>query len=139
MMMLRNSRVLRAIPLLIAVCFVSFPAQAQYGGGSGAAHDPYLIYTGCIDGQKYSMWPFIHLVKIWNKNKPTKKKQVIPLKQFMSYRHFYKMTVHNQRYSGCGFIVFLFIRLLETNIKIFQCFFGRTKCVPTAILTTTYT
>jgi len=32
----------------------------------------------CIDGQKYSMWPFIHLVNIRNKNKPKKKKQVIP-------------------------------------------------------------
>ncbi|MCP4263432.1 MAG: hypothetical protein GY774_38880, partial [Planctomycetes bacterium] len=41
----RNSRVLRTIPLLIAVCFVSLPAQAQYGGGSGSARRPYLIYT----------------------------------------------------------------------------------------------
>jgi len=40
-----NSRVLRVIPLLIAVCLVSFPAQAQYGGGSGTAEEPYLIYT----------------------------------------------------------------------------------------------
>ena len=43
--MARNSRVLRTIPLLIAVCFVSFPAQAQYGGGIGEPNDPYLIYT----------------------------------------------------------------------------------------------
>ena len=40
-----NSRVLRVIPLLIGVCLVSFPAQAQYGGGSGEPNDPYLIYT----------------------------------------------------------------------------------------------
>ena len=40
-----NSRALRVIPLLIAVCLVSFPAQAQYGGGSGEPNDPYLIYT----------------------------------------------------------------------------------------------
>ncbi len=30
-----KSRILRTIPLLIAVCFVSFPAYAQYGGGGG--------------------------------------------------------------------------------------------------------
>jgi len=30
-----TSRILRTIPLLIAVCLVSIPAQAQYGGGSG--------------------------------------------------------------------------------------------------------
>jgi hypothetical protein len=41
----RNSRVLRTIPLLIAVCFVSLPAHAQYGGGSGQPNDPYLIFT----------------------------------------------------------------------------------------------
>jgi hypothetical protein len=41
----RDSRVLRTIPLLIAVCFVSFPAQAQYSGGTGEPNDPYLIYT----------------------------------------------------------------------------------------------
>ena len=45
MMEVRNSGVLRTIPLMIAVCFVSFPAQAQYGGGSGTAENPYLIYT----------------------------------------------------------------------------------------------
>jgi hypothetical protein len=35
------------IPLLIllAICFSALPAQAQYGGGSGTANDPYLIYT----------------------------------------------------------------------------------------------
>jgi hypothetical protein len=41
----RRLRVLRTVPFLIAVCFVSFPARAQYGGGSGTADDPYLIYT----------------------------------------------------------------------------------------------
>ncbi len=30
-----TSRILRTIPLLIAVCLVSIPAQAQYGGDSG--------------------------------------------------------------------------------------------------------
>ena len=45
MTMLGNPRVLRTILLLIAVYFVSFPAQAQYGGGSGEPIDPCLIYT----------------------------------------------------------------------------------------------
>ena len=40
-----NSRVLRTIPLLITICLVSFPAQAQYGGGTGETNDPCLIYT----------------------------------------------------------------------------------------------
>jgi hypothetical protein len=40
-----NSRTLRIIPLLITFCLVSFPAQAQYGGGTGEPNDPYLIYT----------------------------------------------------------------------------------------------
>jgi hypothetical protein len=40
-----NSRVLRTIPLLIAVCLVSMPTQAKYGGGSGTADDPYRITT----------------------------------------------------------------------------------------------
>ena len=30
-----TSRILRTIPLLISVCIFSFPAHAQYGGGSG--------------------------------------------------------------------------------------------------------
>jgi len=30
---------------MIAVCLVSIPAQAQYGGGTGEPNDPYLIYT----------------------------------------------------------------------------------------------
>jgi len=45
MMEVRNSGVLRTIPLIIAVCLVSFSAQAQYGGGTGEPNDPYLIYT----------------------------------------------------------------------------------------------
>jgi len=40
-----NSRRLRTVSLLIAVCLVSLPAQAQYGGGSGTADDPYQIWT----------------------------------------------------------------------------------------------
>jgi len=36
-----------SMPLLVlaAICFFALPAQAQYGGGSGTAGDPYLIYT----------------------------------------------------------------------------------------------
>ncbi len=41
----RNSGILRAIPLLIAVYFVSLPAQAQYSGGTGEPNDPYQIST----------------------------------------------------------------------------------------------
>jgi hypothetical protein len=41
----RNSRVLRAIPLLITVCLFSFPAQAKYSGGTGEPNDPYQIAT----------------------------------------------------------------------------------------------
>ena len=40
-----TSRILRIIPYLIAVCLISFPAYAKYGGGSGTAENPYLIYT----------------------------------------------------------------------------------------------
>ena len=40
-----NSRVLRTIPLLIAICLVSLPAHAQYGGGTGEPNDPYQIAT----------------------------------------------------------------------------------------------
>ena len=40
-----NSRVLRTIPLLIAVCFVSLPAYAQYSGGTGEPNNPYQIAT----------------------------------------------------------------------------------------------
>ncbi|MHC4119779.1 MAG: GLUG motif-containing protein [Planctomycetota bacterium] len=41
----RRSRIVGTIPLLIAVCIVSFPAQAQYSGGSGEPNDPYRIAT----------------------------------------------------------------------------------------------
>ena len=41
----RKSRVLRAIPLLIAVCLISLPTQAQYSGGTGEPNDPYRIAT----------------------------------------------------------------------------------------------
>jgi len=41
----RPPRTVRAIPLLIVVCFVIFPVQAQYSGGSGTAEDPYQIAT----------------------------------------------------------------------------------------------
>jgi predicted outer membrane repeat protein len=43
-----NSRVLRAIPLLIVVCLLSSQVYAPYGGrtgGSGTPNNPYLIYT----------------------------------------------------------------------------------------------
>jgi len=43
--LVRPPRTVRVIPFLIAVCFVSLPVQAQYGGGSGEPNDPYLIYT----------------------------------------------------------------------------------------------
>jgi hypothetical protein len=41
----RNSRVWWVIPLLAAILSLSFPAYAQYGGGTGEPNDPYLIYT----------------------------------------------------------------------------------------------
>ena len=41
----RNTRVLWAIPLLITIFSLSFPAYAQYGGGTGEPNDPYLIDT----------------------------------------------------------------------------------------------
>jgi len=40
-----NSRVLRVIPLLIALCFVNLPAYAKYSGGTGEPNDPYQIAT----------------------------------------------------------------------------------------------
>ena len=33
------------IRLLLCVLFLTLPAQAKYGGGSGEPNDPYLIYT----------------------------------------------------------------------------------------------
>ncbi|MCP4607954.1 MAG: hypothetical protein GY845_04490 [Planctomycetes bacterium] len=41
----RNSRVLWSILLLTAICLVSMPAEAKYGGGTGEPDDPYLIST----------------------------------------------------------------------------------------------
>jgi hypothetical protein len=41
----RSSRVLRAIPILIAVLLVTLPANAQYSGGTGEPNDPYQIAT----------------------------------------------------------------------------------------------
>ena len=41
----RNSWALWVIPLLITIYFFSFPAYAQYGGGTGVANDPYQIAT----------------------------------------------------------------------------------------------
>jgi hypothetical protein len=38
-------RVLRMVLILIAACLGVCPAQAQYGGGSGTADDPYQIWT----------------------------------------------------------------------------------------------
>jgi hypothetical protein len=40
-----NSRILRTILLLIAVCLITIPTYAKYGGGSGMADDPYQIAT----------------------------------------------------------------------------------------------
>lgn len=40
---LQNPQVVRTIPILIAVCLISVPIQAKYGGGSGTADDPYQI------------------------------------------------------------------------------------------------
>jgi hypothetical protein len=35
----------RSILVLMGLCFLSLPAHAQYGGGSGTADDPYQIWT----------------------------------------------------------------------------------------------
>jgi len=45
MMTARHSRILQTIPLLITIGLLSFPAHAQYSGGSGTADDPYQIAT----------------------------------------------------------------------------------------------
>ncbi len=45
MMVATTSRIPWAVPLLTAICLAGFPAQAQYGGGSGTADDPYQIWT----------------------------------------------------------------------------------------------
>jgi len=45
MMDARYSGTRRTIPFLIVACLLAFPAQAQYGGGTGEPNDPYLIGT----------------------------------------------------------------------------------------------
>ncbi len=40
-----HSPIVRIVPLLLAVCLFSLPAQARYSGGSGTADDPYEIAT----------------------------------------------------------------------------------------------
>jgi hypothetical protein len=42
---LMNSLISKPIPLLIMVSFFCMPVQAKYGGGTGQANDPYLIFT----------------------------------------------------------------------------------------------
>lgn len=41
----KNSRVLQTLSLLATVFIFCLPSYAQYGGGSGDANEPYLIYT----------------------------------------------------------------------------------------------
>jgi hypothetical protein len=41
----RSLSVLGIVPLLVAVCLISVPAQAKYGGGAGTADDQYQIWT----------------------------------------------------------------------------------------------
>lgn len=45
MAILKNSRVLRVIPLLITICIFSLPAYAKYSGSIGEPNDPYQIST----------------------------------------------------------------------------------------------
>jgi len=46
MVVVQKRKIQWAISLfLVMVYFSGLTAQVQYGGGSGAAHDPYLIYT----------------------------------------------------------------------------------------------
>jgi len=42
---MKDSRILRTVPLLIAVYLISIPAKAKYGGGTGEPNDPYQIGT----------------------------------------------------------------------------------------------
>jgi hypothetical protein len=42
---LSNLRIVRTIPVLFVVFFASFPAYAQYNGGTGEPNDPYQIAT----------------------------------------------------------------------------------------------
>jgi len=32
-------------PILLVICLLGLPAEAEYGGGAGEPDDPYLIYT----------------------------------------------------------------------------------------------
>jgi hypothetical protein len=41
----RTFRILRAVTLIVVICFSEPPARAKYGGGTGEPNDPYLIYT----------------------------------------------------------------------------------------------
>jgi len=45
MVLLRTSRFVNIILLLIAVCFAGFPAYAKYSDGAGEPNDPYQIAT----------------------------------------------------------------------------------------------
>jgi len=40
---MKNSKILRTVPLLISVYLVSFPVQAKFAGGTGQPADPYQI------------------------------------------------------------------------------------------------
>ncbi len=39
------SRIARTVPIVIAICLVTFPACAKYSGGTGEPNDPYQIAT----------------------------------------------------------------------------------------------
>ncbi len=41
----RYSQLLRIVPILLLVCLLTFPARAQYSGGTGEPNDPYQIAT----------------------------------------------------------------------------------------------
>jgi len=45
MTMASNSQIMRTIPLLITIFYLSFPAYAQYSGGTGEPNNPYQIAT----------------------------------------------------------------------------------------------
>lgn len=46
MVVVQKRKIRWAISLfLVMLYFSGLPAQAQYGGGTGTAEDPYLIYT----------------------------------------------------------------------------------------------
>ena len=33
------------LPVLLVICLLGLPAEAEYGGGTGQPENPYLIYT----------------------------------------------------------------------------------------------